>query len=329
MYINKVDDLIDRVIDDFYTVAIHKNKKMDKLKEEINFIKSQNEINDIAINYIKTIPTTEITDIVKKGDSFNNIFETIQRYIVTYIFLNLGISYRGKPDLFINNVIEFSRGQSEYPLKISNFFNAESNAQIIKLFYICRNIMTLLSKDTIKLDYIKREPYAQDTMEFLSNLNDEFITAAFRLKSLDNDVSVQAHNIIKTIIILLVYKISDKKVLYSMIEQSEMSEGEYMFIDIVEPIVDTLNFNTIESLLSKEDLFSGLAYDIWDYINEIDDKNKKIVTNDEKINILINSGMIVPIMDDFLLYHRDNERYDKITSTGVVKKKKILKLDIL
>ncbi|VBB18301.1 hypothetical protein YASMINEVIRUS_764 [Yasminevirus sp. GU-2018] len=326
MYITKVDDLIDRVIDDFYTVVMLKNKKMEKLKEELNFIKSQKDINEVVSNYIKTIPPSEISDIVKKGDSFNTIFETLQRYIMIYVFLTIGVFYRGKPDIFINNVVEFSRNQSEYSLKINNFFNAESNSQIIKLYYICKNVVTLLSKDAIKIDYIKREPYATDTMEFLGSLNDEFITAAFRLKSLNGDTSSQAHNIIKTLLILLVYKITDKKLLYSMIEQSELSEGEYMFIDIVEPVTDTINFNTIESLLSKKDLFNGLAYEIWDYINEIDTKSKKIVTNEEKINILINSGIIVPIMDDFLLYHRDNERYDKMTTTGTVKKKEDTKV---
>lgn len=326
MYITKVDDLIDRVIDDFYAVVMQKNKKMDKIKEELNFIKSQKDINEIVLNYIKTIPPSEISDIVKKGDSYNTIFDTLQRYIMLYVFLTMGIFYRGKPDIFINNIVEYSRNQSEYPLKINNFFNAESNSQVIKLYYICKNIMILLSKDVLKFDYIKREPYATDTMEFLGNLNDEFITAAFKLKSLDGDVMSQAHNVIKTLLILLVYKITDKKILYSMIEQSELSEGEYMFIDIVESVTDTLNFNTIESLLSKKDLFNGLAYEIWDYINEIDVKGKKFITNEEKINILINSGIIVPIMDDFLLYHRDNERYDKLTTSGAVKKKEDTKV---
>lgn len=326
MYINKVDDLLDRVIDDFYTNTVLKNKKIEKIKEDSNFTKSQREINEFVVNYIKTIPSTEITDIVKKGDSYNTIVDTIQRYIMIYMFLTFGIFYHGKPDIFINNIIEFSRNQAEFPLKISNFFNSESNSQIIKLFYICRNIITLLSKDALKIEYIKKEPYAKETMDFLDSLNDEFITAAFRLKSLDNNVSSQAHNIIKTIIILLVYKISDKKILYNMIEQTEMSEGEYMFIDVIEAITETINFNTIESLLSKKDLFAGLAYDIWDYINEIDDNRKKIITNEEKINILINSGIIVPIMDDFLLYHRDNERYDKNVNVGSVKKKEDTKV---
>lgn len=326
MYINKVDDLIDRIIDDFYTVVVLKNKKLDKLKDELNFIKSQKEINEFIVDYIKTIPTDEITSIVKKGDSYTTIFDTLRKYIVLYVFLMIGIFYKGKPDVFINNLIEFSRNQSEYQLKLDNFFNSESNSQIIKLFYMCRNIVTLLGKDVLKFDYIKKDPFATETMEFIGNLNNDFIDTAFRLKALNNNLITQAHNIIKTIIILLVYRTNDKKILYNIIEQTELSEGEYMFIDIVEPITETINFSTIESLLSKKDLFSGLAYDIWEYIEEMDDKNKHFVSNEEKINILLNSGIIVPILDDFLLYHRDNERYDKTANTGAAKKKEDTKV---
>lgn len=312
MYINKIDDLIDRVIDDFYAEAILKNKNFDKLKGEINFVKSQKDINEGIVDYIKILPVEEIRDFVRNGDSVNSIKDTIQRYITIYVFLTLGIFYKGKPDVFINNIVEFSRNQSSYPLKIDNFFNSDSNSQIIKLYYICRNIITVLAKESIKLDHIRKEPYASDTMQLMGDLNEEFINATFGLKNLNNDHNIQAHNIIKTVIILLIYKMIDKKNLYNLIEQSELSEGDYMFIDIIEPLTDTISFNTIESLLSKEDIFSGLAHDIWDYMSELEMDSKKLISNDEKINILINSGIIIPIIDDFLLFHRDNERYDRM-----------------
>lgn len=323
MFITKIDDLIDRIIDDFYSTII-KNKKLEKIRDETNFIKSQKDINEFINGYVQSIPQKEIKDIVHKADSYKTIYETLKRYITTYVFLMIGIFYKGKPDVYINNLIEFTRNQAEYTLKIDNFFNAESNSQIIKLFYMCRNIMILLSKDSIKAEYIKKEPYVTETMEFLNMLNDEFIDNFFRLKGNNNNLLDQSHSIIKTIIVLLVYKIYDKKTLYTMIEQTEISEGEYMFIDIIEPITDTINFNVIESLLSKKDLFSGLAYDLWDYIEELDETKKHYVSAEEKINILINTGIIVPILDDFLLYHRDTERYDKnpVVNTSSVAKKK-------
>ena len=63
MYINKVDELIDQIIEDFYTNVILGNKVFDKFKGELNFIKSQKDINDILVNYIKTIPKTKFRNV--------------------------------------------------------------------------------------------------------------------------------------------------------------------------------------------------------------------------------------------------------------------------
>ena len=111
-------------------------------------------------------------------------------------------------------------------------------------------------------------------MEFINSLDSDYINSSMRLKSLDNDITIQAHNIIKTILILFVYN-NDKKALYTLIEHTEQSDGEYMFIEIVESVNETINFNTIESLLSTKDLFSGLAHDIWDYMIEVDFHGKR------------------------------------------------------
>jgi hypothetical protein len=319
MYINKVDDLIDGIINDFYATTISTNKMVDKLKEEVNFIRNQKEINDLLLTYIKSIPSQSINDIVNRQDSYTTIFDTLQRYIIMYLFLTIGVFYKGRPEIFINNIVEFTRNQSEFPLKVNNFFNSESNSLIIKLFYMTKNILILLSKDTIKLDHIKRESFATETIDILNILGDEFIENAFKLKSLNGDTKEQCHNIVYSLIVLMIYKIDDRKNLYTMIEETELSSGEYTFIDIVETVTDVLNFSSLESLLSKTDLIKGVAYDMWDYVEKTDAKNKQRMTNDEKINILINSGIIMPIIDDFLLYHRDNEKYDK---TFNVSKKK-------
>lgn len=320
MYINIIDDLIDRIIDDFYVTVITNNEKIKKLQKEINYIKSQKKMDDIMNDYIKSIPPSSISDITKENESYYIIHNIIKKYIVIYLFLSIGIFYKGSPDVFINNLIEFSRSQSQYSLKIDNFFNSESNALIIKLFYMCRNIVTLMEKDTIKKDHIDKQPYATETIAFLESIDESIIKLSFNLKSelLNGNTADQAHNIIKTIIIVLVYKENDKKNLHMMIEQLELDQGEYMFIDIIETVTDTINFDSIESLMTKKDLDSGLAYEIWEFISELN-KGLKTITIDDKINILINSRLILPILDDFLLYHKDGEKYDKFTQ---IEKKK-------
>lgn len=78
MYIDKVDDMIDKVIDDFYTVVILKNKKFDVISKEINFVKYQKEINEFITEYIKSISLSEIEEIVKKKDSIMTIYDTLK-----------------------------------------------------------------------------------------------------------------------------------------------------------------------------------------------------------------------------------------------------------
>src|SRR3972149_2860255 len=105
MYINKIDELVALIIDDFY--------------------------NDIITTYVKTISMEQIKALVNSEDNMTTIFEIIKKYIVMYLFLYIGFFYKSKTDTYINNVIEFTRNQPTYTLKIPNFFNSDSNSLII------------------------------------------------------------------------------------------------------------------------------------------------------------------------------------------------------
>ena len=120
MYINKIDELIDKIIDDFYNTFIIKNKEFHKLLNENNFVKYQLDINKWLSNYLKNINETEIFDIVQNQSNVNNIIEIIKRYLAYYIFLYIGFFYKGKKDTYINNVIEFSKNQSGFNFKIES-----------------------------------------------------------------------------------------------------------------------------------------------------------------------------------------------------------------
>ena len=87
MYINKIDDIIDKIIDDFYNTIFVKEKKNDVLLSEINFVKYQKQINEIFINYNKTINISEIRETIKNEDNIVTILEIIKRYLAFYLFL--------------------------------------------------------------------------------------------------------------------------------------------------------------------------------------------------------------------------------------------------
>jgi truncated hemoglobin YjbI len=60
MYINKIDDLIDNVIDDFYVNIILKDKNLSKIFKEPNFVKYQKDINSIMSSFANGINLSEI-----------------------------------------------------------------------------------------------------------------------------------------------------------------------------------------------------------------------------------------------------------------------------
>ncbi|AYV82382.1 MAG: hypothetical protein Homavirus41_1, partial [Homavirus sp.] len=118
-----------------------------------------------------------------------------------------------------------------------------------------------------------------------------------------------------------------KKDVYLILETTEKEKGDYTFIDIVVPKTDFVDFNSIETVLSKEDVDNGLAYDIYELILQHDELDKiKEITPDDKILRLINNHILIPIVDDFLLYHKDTEKYEKVTNVQIKKKKEDTKL---
>lgn len=326
MYINKIDDLIDKAIDDFYVSVILEQKDLEKLYKETNFVKYQKEINEIIANYTKSINLTEIKELVKSSDAVHTISETLKRYIAFYLFLTIGFNYSGKMDTYINNVVEFTKNQPEFNFKIDNFFNSESNSLLIKYNMMTHNILTLLTADQAKRNILKVKPDYKDTIIFLNQLGSDFIQKNF-IESDENTKKQQAHNIIKTMIVLLLYKVSEKKEFFRLLEMTENLDGDYMFIDIVVPKQKYIDFGSVEQLIGSSSSVKNLAYQLWDFIMDNEEISQSPpMSIEEKILFLIQSGLLIPICDDFLLYHKDSERYDKAIDPNKIKKKEDTKI---
>ena len=97
-----------------------------------------------------------------------------------------------------------------------------------------------------------------------------------------------------------------------MLNQQEKEDAEYKYIEIVvsneKKLVD---FNVIQKFLSIDQLKSGLAEEIYTYLEEIRDTKEFVIReNQDFVNYLFANQIIIPITEDFLRYHKDTEKYD-------------------
>lgn len=313
MYINKVDEILDKIIDDFYNKVIVQ-KEFSGFLEEPNFVKYQLQINKHFGNYFDKISTKEINEILKDEDNTQKLINILKKYIAYYVFMYIGFFYKGKRDTYINNVIEFSKNQPGFNLRIDNFFNSDSNSIVIKYYVLIRNIITIVDSES-KLGVFAKKPELADALKFLDGLGQEFIDAGFKLKNLNGNVHEQAHNIIKTILLTELYFGNDKNDVQTFLDKSEKEVGEFVYIDIVMPRMEYIDYNTIEMSLSIKDNENGLASEIYDLLTTFEQEDTKEKTHDNKIIELINNNLFIPVTEDFMLYHKDTEKYEKYTGT--------------
>ncbi len=306
MYIDIIDNFVDQLLEDFYINVISKDKLFNKIYDEQNFVKFQKEINEILVKYFKSIDFKEIKNFVNKEDTFDIIVNVFKKYLCFYLFTYIARFYKFKEDTLINNIVEFSKYQVNYDFKISEFFNSESNSTIFYLHNIVKNILKYISFDKEKdAETFINKIEQKDTKKFIDSISNEFVDK-FLKKAKEEE---KTHIIIKTLILLNIYNEKDKKEISNVIEVLD-DEGETIWIDIVIPQKQVIDFSTVENVLSRKEIQQGFAEDFWNYIISHDPKNKKFDdTIENKLLKLINSKILIPITDEFLLYHKDSEKY--------------------
>ena len=338
MYISEIDDILDQTLDKFMMMWIleHQMKELlsyDKLIKEPNFIKYQKEINKIIEYAQELISDKDINKIVAKSSNVILIKNLISKYIGYYLFLMIGINYNGKIETFNNNLIELSRVQGNYKLKIDGFFNTESNSNIIKITNLTNQFTEYIDKlANGKNKDVLLEKSSNNLKEFLNSCGENNISNFVELfKNEKKQKKILDHNIVKIMIYLNLYKSSEKKEIFNIIETSETSNGEFIFIDVVVPKSSFIDFNAIESILEPNELKTNMPETIYELINEdqsenINEARKYFMDFDLKVQKLLDTHIIVPIVDDFLLYHKDSEKYEKHGDKTDGKKKEDTKI---
>jgi hypothetical protein len=314
MYINQIDELFNNILNNFFEF-IKKHNVFKKIILDVNFILYQNEILLIIKDFIETISKKEILDLIKKENNLEFIYNTIKRYCAYYIYLGIAYYYEGGRDLYVTNIIEISRNQKDSIYQITNFFNSYNNSKIILFYNDIKNILGLLQLktiDKIKIILSNNPLKYESTIKIFNDLGEDFILEYFLIK--DN-----FHNILKSLIFKQIYLKEEKIEIINILNQIESDNIEYKYIEIIvsneKKIVD---FNFIQKFLNIEQLRSGLAEEIYNYLEE--NRNNKefiIKENQDFINFLFFNKIIIPITEEFLRYHKDTEKYLNETNLNI------------
>jgi hypothetical protein len=312
MYINKIDDLFDKVIDNFYKFLLNE-KFFEKIKKDTNFVRFQVNIMELLKKFIITIDEKEIIKLIVNKTYISNILNVIKRYCAFYVYLGIGYYYSGGRDLFITNILESSKSQKDSVFQINNFYNSENNAKIITYFSDIKNILSLMEYKTLeKIKIIlKNNPIKYSkTIELFNELGEDYIIENFFIK--DN-----FHSIIKTFIFKQIYLKEEKIEINNILKEVEEKDAEYKYIEIVtsnkNKIVD---FSIIQKFLSLTQNRRGLAEEIYNYLSEIKETEEIIIKeHKDYINFLFSNKIVIPISEDFLRYHKNTEKYETESKT--------------
>ena len=311
MYINGIIDIMIETLDRIYEFWIEnkeKNKEIiqfEKIIKEKNFKKYQKDINKLFDFLFIFISEDKINKIVTKNNNIELIKNIIKKYISYYIFLFIGLTYEGKIEDFNNNIIEYTKEQYNYSIKIDDFYTTESNSNIIKNLKLINELLTLISNP-------KKEK-SEILKNFIETIDIETFIEDIKSKKNKYD---KYNNIINNIIILNLFD-KESKNIFNIIENSELLSGEFIFIDVVYNKLDYIELLSIENILEANEVYKGIAETIYEMINEdelleIENIKKYNIDYDYKIKKLFDYKFLIPIVDDFLLYHKDYEKYEKI-----------------
>lgn len=337
----EINEIIQTTLDKFKDLWYGKQKiadikTLEYFTKESNFVKYQKDFNEIFKIVKDIIDKDRIKKSVNKKENITLIRNYIMKIVIYYIFIMIGITYKSKIEQFNNNIIDFNKNQINYELKLEDFFNSESNANIINGVLVAKELISFLYSVDTKGDINKTlNTYSTDLQNIInsygSDKNIKVQNFIDLIKKVD-DKNDKHHIIVKYILIKYIIKEKDITDILISIEQSEINSNEYEIIEIVvskkESIVNILD---IEKILDQREIKLGIADIIYnllvdDNIDVIAQKNKKFMEYDTKIQQLFNSKIIIPIVDDFLLYHKDDARYEKKLEKDVKKSKDNTKL---
>lgn len=298
MYINQIESFLDTILDNYYLI----------MQEEMfttKFSEQYEKINMILETFITKINFDKLLGIINKSD-LPFIKEIINKYIAFYTYLFIGYDYNDTDKHFINNIIELSKNTSVY--KIKSFYNSNSISQLIYGYEFIKKIKNLLNMS--KTDIATNINKYKNEVAFLNELGNDYVSEYF----MNNN---KKQNIIKTYILKNLYDKLDRTYIYDIIKTNEEENNEYTYINIAVQDYYELDKKYLENIVPKK--YKKIINNFYEYIikKKLDDKN-----DNSNIDILFNNKIIIPIINDILLYHKETEKYETYVNIEYDNKKK-------
>jgi hypothetical protein len=294
-YYNVIDIFIDNSLDQLST-SIKKSFNISNVEETIKTFKSK--LNFQSINEL-------ITDKMIK----EQVIVLIDNYFYIYLLLLLS---------FDNDIDSMRKLLITNQKKINYLSKSDNLSLIIDKSIIIQNLVLIIQKNNSKTE-IKNLNKAEETYYLYELFRDE------EKELISSKKEGYKHLIIKFIIFLTIYINIDKTKIFKIIEKEELSKSEFIYIDVIESFIDEIDYSIIEKIFSVTKNFKATIADtMYELLTEEYTSDKPKVSLDTKINTLFNNKILIPITDEFLRFHKDNERYDNIGQTVVDKKNKLV-----
>ena len=310
MYINSIDTILEHILDNSYEIIL-KSKTFSSILKIANFTDKYENIVKMLVDFIKEIDWSVINKNFPDETKRKTVIGIIKKYIAYYTFIAIGYFYDDKMDTYKNNMIEFGKMVNKSMIDIPNFFTSESNSNVFSTTELVRSIHEILDDDKIR-QRKKIEPKYYEALKFLDEVGEEFTNTYLKITPKQKDKLMQCHQIIKSVITKIIYSRIDKPEILKLLETLDIDAGETIYIDVSFPIDASIDITEIEATLTPEEVEQGIARNIYDILVQGTQLSQQYFAQpiDMKITDLINSGLIVPICEDFLLYHDNNEKYE-------------------
>jgi hypothetical protein len=201
----------------------------------------------------------------------NNILNIIEKLILYLIILLSGIDQKD----FTKYIINLSK-------KSPNLLDSESISKIIKLYNLYIDIKLNKNKDLIV------------------DIDESFLNAKGNQGTF---------NLIKILIVKYVYVEEYRQSILELIENKELENTEFKYIEIVDSKEEEIDYNNLEMLFDiNEKRFSEIFYQmIIDYENDLFEEKLSV---EQKINYLFKKKILIPITDEFIRYNKYNEKFN-------------------